>query len=91
MLFKHEMGSKVKEVVTGFEGIITGRTEYITGCRQYLVTSQECKAGKTAQSIWYDEDRLVVDVDVPRVHILPEADQQPASTGGPQAHPAPIK
>ena len=32
-----ELGSKVKDLVTGFEGIVTSRTEYLNGCIQYCI------------------------------------------------------
>ena len=34
---KTELGQKVKDSITGFAGIVTGRAEYITGCHQILV------------------------------------------------------
>ena len=33
--FKIRMGAKVTDKVSGFQGIVTGRAEYSTGCRQY--------------------------------------------------------
>ena len=57
-MFKFELGDMVKDVVTGFSGAITGRSEFITGCRQYSVTSRTLQSGNTKQG-WFDEDRLV--------------------------------
>lgn len=31
-MFRLELGLEVKDIVTGFRGIITGRCEYLTGC-----------------------------------------------------------
>lgn len=56
-----ELGSKVKDRITGFEGIVTGRCEYISGCNQALVAPPVDKEGKHRDSQWYDEQRLVVD------------------------------
>ncbi len=55
VMFKHDLGATVKEVISGFEGIVTGRVQYLTGCYQYLVTSRK----PDTKPIWYDEDRLV--------------------------------
>lgn len=33
--FKFENGQTVKDRVTGFKGVILGRTQYATGCIQY--------------------------------------------------------
>jgi hypothetical protein len=57
-MFKFELGEVVKDVVTGFSGVITGRCEYLTGCRQYSITSRTLQSGDT-KSGWFDEDRLV--------------------------------
>jgi len=58
MTFKIELGKKVKDSITGFNGIVTGKVEYITGCRQYLVVGKS-KDNKPADSLWFDEDRLL--------------------------------
>jgi len=52
------MGAKVKDKITGFTGTVTGRTEYITGCAQYLVQPPIDKEGKFVDARWIDEDRL---------------------------------
>jgi hypothetical protein len=35
--FKFDLGVTVKDVIHGFEGVVTGRCQYLTGCTQYLV------------------------------------------------------
>jgi len=62
---KFELGIKAKDVVTGFEGIITGRVLYITGCDQYLIHPPVDKAGKPVDPRWYDEKRIEVLDDKP--------------------------
>ena len=66
--FKFENGDKVKEKVTGFEGIITGTVYYITGCNQYLITAKS-QDGKEPVALWYDEGRLEL---LPSGSIRPE-------------------
>lgn len=58
-MFAIQLGSKVRDDITGFEGIVTGRADYITGCRQYLITPKGTKT-KRNDSSWFDEDRLRV-------------------------------
>ena len=53
-MVKHELGATVKEVISGFTGVVTGRVQYITGCFQYLITSRNADV----KPVWYDEDRL---------------------------------
>jgi len=52
------LGSKVKDKITGFTGIVTGRCEYITGCNQVLVAPQVTESGDFKESHWFDEQRL---------------------------------
>jgi len=51
------LGDRVKDTITGFEGITTGRAEYITGCVQFVVVPP-IKDGKLIESEWFDEVRL---------------------------------
>jgi hypothetical protein len=61
-MFKFELGQVVKEKITGFTGVIMGRTDYITGCKQYGLLSQKLDktTGKPLDWHWFDEERLVV-------------------------------
>lgn len=61
-MFKFELGQVVKEKVTGFTGVIMGRTDYITGCKQYGLLSQRLRkdTGKPVEWQWFDEERLVM-------------------------------
>ena len=54
------LGDKVRDVVTDFEGIVIGRVEYLTGCNQCLVTPKIDKDGKRQTGEWFDEQRLQV-------------------------------
>lgn len=55
-----KLGQKVKDVITGFEGTITGRAQYLTGCSQGLVAPPISKDGEHRDGHWFDEDRLAV-------------------------------
>lgn len=48
----------VEDKITGFAGVVTGRAEYATGCRQYSV-QPPVKNGEYRSGVWLDEDRLV--------------------------------
>lgn len=49
-------GDHVFDIITKLEGVVTGIAEYITGCRQCLVTPEV--ADKNSEPRWFDEDRL---------------------------------
>lgn len=50
------LGATAKDIITGFEGVVTGRASYLTGCDQYLVSPRGDKEAR-----WFDEQRLEVD------------------------------
>jgi len=79
-----KLGSKVKDVVSGFSGIAIGRCEYITGCTQYGVAPGVGKDGKIQESQWIDETRLVVTA-APSKEIARISNQPMSANGGPQS------
>jgi hypothetical protein len=56
-MFKYLLGATAQDVITGFQGIITGHVAYITGCRQYLLVPKGEKTERP-KAEWFDEDRL---------------------------------
>ena len=53
------IGRRVKDRITGFEGVVTGYCEYITGCNQALIAPPTKDDGEFVESRWFDEQRLV--------------------------------
>ena len=62
MKIKHkdiELGDHVKDRLTGFEGIVTARTEWLYGCIRVAVLNQELnKDGKVREAEWFDEAQV---------------------------------
>lgn len=51
-------GDKARDIITGFEGVVTGYCTYLTGCEQVLLNPQTLKEdGKMLESVWLDIDR----------------------------------
>ena len=69
MKFSIELGVRVRDRVSGFAGTVTGRVEYLSGCRQYLITPACKDDGAFVEPHWFDEDRL--DVTSEKVVTLP--------------------
>lgn len=67
------LGSKVKDSITGFEGIAIAKVIYLNGCISYQVKSQKLYSGKTLDAEWFDEQNLM--------------NQSKAIAGGPQDRP----
>ena len=56
-----KLGTEVKDKITGFKGIATGRCEYLTGCTQWLIIPTKLtKEGKRPEGEWFDEQRLII-------------------------------
>lgn len=55
-----KLGDRVKDNITGFEGIAVARTEFLYGCVRVCVQPGKLKDGKTIDAEWFDEQRLDV-------------------------------
>lgn len=51
-------GDKVRDKITGFEGVATARCLYMNGCIQIEVTADHLVDGKVLPPIWMDEQRV---------------------------------
>ncbi len=63
---RDEIGRTYKDKITGFEGVATGHVEYISGCNQLLLSSKASNDG-TTKTNWYDDQRLELVDDIPRI------------------------
>ena len=59
-MFKFELGSTLKDKITGFQGIAMVRAEYYTGCVHYGLQAKELKDGSITEWAWIDSSRLVL-------------------------------
>lgn len=57
------LGSRVKDSISGFTGIATGKAQYLHASDQVLVSAETCDRGKEPASCWLDERRLTEVVD----------------------------
>lgn len=53
-----KLGVKVRDKVTGFEGIVTSRVEYMNGCVQYCVKPKAKKGEKMPDGEYIDVEQL---------------------------------
>lgn len=82
--FLHALGKEATDIVTGFKGIITGRAEYIAGCRQYVLAPKAKDDANSSEGRWFDEERLTITGEGVKL--------SPTPTGGPApGQPAPIR
>lgn len=53
-----KLGVTVRDLLTGFEGVATGKSTYLTGCDQYLVQPVALKDRDIVDGRWFDAQRL---------------------------------
>jgi len=58
--FLFSNGDRVRDKISGFEGIVTGSVYYVTGCNQYLLQPKGEDPSKKPDANWFDEGRLVI-------------------------------
>lgn len=59
-MFKHELGKRAKDKITGFEGIITSSVKYLTGCNRYHLQPTNLKEGIPIEGIYFDEAQVEI-------------------------------
>lgn len=70
-----KLGMKVKDQVTGFQGILTALADHLTGERRGLVSSAALQDGFMPASRWFDVRRLeIVGTEILKLkaHSLPK-------------------
>lgn len=55
-MFKFEKGDTVKDIITGFFGVITARADYMDNLVRYMVEWKD-STGRPVEW-WFNEDRL---------------------------------
>lgn len=75
------VGDYAKDTVTGFEGIVIARTEWLNGCARVVIQPNKLKEGKMVQAETVDEMQCTV--------IKGKGWKEPrqTSTGGPRPDP----
>jgi len=58
--FRIKLGQEVKDRVSGFKGIVVGRTEYLHGCLRLLVQPATKDDGTLIDPLSFDEPDLEV-------------------------------
>lgn len=53
-----ELGEQLRDMVTGYTGIATGRMEYLNGCTQYCLRAKADKESKVPDSHWVDSQQI---------------------------------
>ena len=60
------LGDKVRDRVSGLEGIVVARTNWLNGCIRFTIQPQELKDGKPVDTSWFD----IEDMELVRSNVL---------------------
>jgi hypothetical protein len=53
-----DLGVTLRDKITGYEGVVVGFVQYISGCNQYLIRARVTEKGKDPSAgEWIDEQR----------------------------------
>ena len=76
------LGDKVKDTITGYQGIATGRSVFLNGCVSICIARQDVPDKDETKVEWFDEQRVEL---VESGAFKPQPSS--ATAGGPQAVP----
>jgi hypothetical protein len=77
-------GNVVRDTISGYEGVVICRSEYLNGCVRLQVQAQRCtEDGKPVESIHVDEEQVIVLQDSVEADVFAGREQKTA-TGGPR-------
>lgn len=80
--FKFGIGDRVEDQITGFEGVIVSRTQWLSNCNTYSVQSTARKDGIPLERQHFDEPQL-------ELITKKEIKEPKHKTGGPE-RPVPM-
>ena len=75
-----QLGDEVKDIVSGFTGIATAKTEFLNGCVRVSIDPPVDKEGKHVDGRWFDQEQVEV-IQRGKVKRKP-AMQKSTTTGG---------
>jgi len=72
-----KLGQKVKDKITGMEGVAIGRTEWMHGCIRIVVQPTALKDGVPQDAQTFDEPQLDIVKDTPEPKVKPSGGPRP--------------
>jgi hypothetical protein len=84
------LGLRVRDNITGFQGVVSSISFDLYGCIQAVVTPGLGEDGKLAEAVWFDVSRLKV-LDKKPVMQLPDYDYGPQAEGRQGAAKKPLQ
>lgn len=60
------LGQTVRDAITGLEGVVVARHDYLYGCVRITIQPREHKDGKPAETVTFDEQQCIA-LDNPNI------------------------
>jgi hypothetical protein len=76
-----DLGDVARDLITGFEGVVIAKCNWLHGCTRYTLQPRDLKDGMPVQSSTFDEPQLTL--------VQKGAVPSTSETGGPR--PEPVK
>lgn len=85
-IFKFEKGEVLRDRLTGYEGVVVARTDYITGCARYSLQPRILAKDTGRPQDWttFDEGMLERVPNSERFNPKEETSKKPVPPGGPK-------
>jgi hypothetical protein len=74
-----KLGDVARDTISGFEGVVIGRTEWLNGCARWCLQPQKLHDGKPIEGHWFDEPQVE--------RVKADAVLEIQKTGGPRSDP----
>jgi hypothetical protein len=74
--FKFDLGAKAEDTITGFQGVVFYRSQWLNGCNTYGLQPTELKDGLPQDRQCFDEPQLIL--------LEEKAFPESRATGGPE-------
>lgn len=85
------LGQTVRDAITGLEGVVVAKHEYLYGCTRVSIQPAEHKDGKVADSFTIDEQQALP-VDKPNIlEIAPKTNERGGDRPVPAARGVPSR
>ena len=80
-----ELGSKARDIVSGFKGVVTAEYRFLHGCTRYAIQPPVKEDGTVPDHQVFDEPQLKV-TSKPSKEMRESINPAPVTTGGPVAY-----
>jgi len=73
-----KMGDRIKDSISGFKGIATSKTEWLNGCKRWLISPEELHDGKPIEAQWFDAEQVALVKSLGPRNAKPSGGNKPA-------------